>query len=118
MLAPPPRNSLTTVTRLRTNNIFASTPLARPLCYTIMEEVASVARAKGLSIPGGTVEGLIKKGMSAPGAGLPSSMMGDCLAGRPMEVEVGRDEPHSFKSLPARLITLGVGYPGNTVEGG
>lgn len=92
---PPNRNSLTAVTRLRTGHIFASSPTSLPLCHTIMNEVASVARARGLSIPEDTVQRLIDKGRAAPSAGLPSSMMADCLAGRPMEVEVGPSSPRS-----------------------
>lgn len=82
-------NSLTTVTRLKTGHIFDSTPTALPLCYEIMHEVEAVAKAKGLVIPDGTVEGLIKRARAVEGPGMPSSMMADCLAGRPTEVEVG-----------------------------
>ena len=53
-----------------------------------MEEVAAVARAKGLSIPDGTVEGLMNDIRKVDGLGLPSSMMMDHYAARPMEVEV------------------------------
>ena len=53
-----------------------------------MTEVASVARAKGLSIPEDTVDALLGKGTAFGGSGLPSSMMVDCLAGRATEVEV------------------------------
>ena len=53
-----------------------------------MEEVIAVARAKSLIIPEDTLHKLIKRCTDEPGDGLPSSMMADCLAGRPMEVEV------------------------------
>lgn len=53
-----------------------------------MEEVAAVARAKGLSIPDGTPQRLLAKCKEVPGAGLPSSMMADNEAGRATEVEV------------------------------
>jgi ketopantoate reductase len=56
-----------------------------------MAEVAAVARAKGLVVPEGTEEGLIVKCTSVK-EGLPSSMMFDYLAGRPMEVEVSQME--------------------------
>lgn len=81
-------NSLTTVVRLRTNPFFESSEFALPLCYTIMEEVKAVAEAKGLTIPDGTVEKLIKQCTDVGDLGLPSSMMADNFAGRPMEVEV------------------------------
>jgi hypothetical protein len=40
-------------------------------------------------VPEDTVDVLIKRCTDVGGAGLPSSMMADNLAGRPMEVEVG-----------------------------
>ncbi|KAJ9112735.1 hypothetical protein QFC22_006237 [Naganishia vaughanmartiniae] len=52
-----------------------------------MSEVAAVARAKGLHVPEGTEEKLIKQCVDVK-EGLPSSMMFDCIAGRGMEVEV------------------------------
>jgi 2-dehydropantoate 2-reductase len=64
-----------------------ASPAAVKLSYAIMEEVAAVARAKGLKIPEGTVERLIKQCTDVKD-GLPSSMMFDYLAKRPMEVEV------------------------------
>jgi ketopantoate reductase len=54
-----------------------------------MREVEAVAKAKGLTVPEDTVDVLIKRCTDVGGAGLPSSMMADNLAGRPMEVEVG-----------------------------
>ena len=80
-------NSLTTITRQRTNTFFDSSPEALPLCWSIMREVEAVAKAKGLAIPDGTVERLIKECTDVK-TGLPSSMMADNFAGRPMEVEV------------------------------
>lgn len=80
-------NSLTTVTRVKTNRFFESSPEALPLCYTLMREVEAVAKAKGLTIPDGTVDRLIKE-CTDVATGLPSSMMFDNFAGRPMEVEV------------------------------
>jgi hypothetical protein len=80
-------NSLTTVTRIKTNRIFESSDEALPLCYTLMREVEAVAKAKGLNIPKGTVERLIKECTDVK-TGLPSSMMFDNFAGRPMETEV------------------------------
>jgi ketopantoate reductase len=52
-----------------------------------MNEVAAVARAKGLTVPDDTVEKLIKQCTDVK-EGLPSSMLFDHLALRPMEVEV------------------------------
>jgi ketopantoate reductase len=52
-----------------------------------MREVESVAKAKGLNVPEGTVEELMTKCIDVA-AGFSSSMMLDNLAGRPMEVEV------------------------------
>jgi 2-dehydropantoate 2-reductase len=52
-----------------------------------MEEVVAVARAKGMTVPEDTVEKLIKQCTDVK-TGLPSSMMADNFAGRPMEVEV------------------------------
>jgi ketopantoate reductase len=80
-------NSLTTVSRQRTSTFFLSSDEALPLCYTIMREVEAVAKAKGLTIPEGTVDRLIKE-CTVVKAGLPSSMLFDCLAHRAMEVEV------------------------------
>ena len=54
-------NSITTVTRVKTNRFFESSPQALPLCYTVMEEVVSVARAKGMTVPDDTVSKLIKQ---------------------------------------------------------
>ena len=53
-----------------------------------MGEVVQVARAKGLKVPEGTIDKLIEQCTSVK-EGLPSSMLFDYLAGRPMEVEVG-----------------------------
>lgn len=75
------------MTRVKTNRFFESTPEALPLCYTLMREVEAVAKAKGLRIPDGTVDRLIKE-CTDVATGLPSSMMFDNFAGRPMEVEV------------------------------
>lgn len=80
-------NSITTVTRVKTNRFFESSPQALPLCYTVMEEVVAVARAKGMTVPDDTVPKLIKQCTDVT-TGLPSSMMADNFAGRPMEVEV------------------------------
>ncbi|KAK4687482.1 hypothetical protein P7C73_g2632, partial [Tremellales sp. Uapishka_1] len=80
-------NSLTTVSRLRTNRFLDSSPHALTLSYAVMNEVAAVAKAKGLTIPDGTVEKLIQQCVSVK-EGLPSSMLFDCLAKRGMEVEV------------------------------
>ncbi|KAJ9095230.1 hypothetical protein QFC21_005596 [Naganishia friedmannii] len=52
-----------------------------------MAKVPAVARAKGLTVPEGTEEKLMKQCTDVK-EGLPGSMMFDCLAGRPMEVEV------------------------------
>ncbi|KAL1410306.1 hypothetical protein Q8F55_004312 [Vanrija albida] len=81
-------NSLTSVTRLRTNHIFGSSPGAAAFALDLMREVVAVARAKGLTVPEGTEEDLLKQCQAVGGAGLPSSMMFDNEAGRPMEVEV------------------------------
>jgi 2-dehydropantoate 2-reductase len=80
-------NSITTVTRVKTNRFFESSPQALPMCHTVMEEVVAVARAKGMTVPDDTVEKLIKQCTDVK-TGLPSSMMADNFAGRPMEVEV------------------------------
>ncbi|WWC98951.1 hypothetical protein V866_005845 [Kwoniella sp. B9012] len=81
-------NSLTTATRLKTGPFFDSSSQALPLCYTVMREVEAVAKAKGLKIEDGTVDKLIKQCTDVAYPGLPSSMMADNFAGRPMEVEV------------------------------
>jgi ketopantoate reductase len=105
-------NSLTTVTRLRTNRFFESSSEALPLCYTLMSEVEAVAKAKGLNIPEGTVDRLIKECTDVK-AGLPSSMMFDNFAGRPMEVEV------RGYCLPAGMKALNhIGHPGHSGQGG
>lgn len=75
------------MTRVKTNRFFESSPQALPLCYTVMEEVVAVARAKGMTVPDDTVPKLIKQCTDVK-TGLPSSMMADNFAGRPMEVEV------------------------------
>lgn len=56
------------------------------MCRALMGEVHAVARAKGLVIPETKAEELIQTCKSVD-AGLPSSMLFDSLAGRPMEVE-------------------------------
>ncbi|WRT65321.1 uncharacterized protein IL334_002264 [Kwoniella shivajii] len=81
-------NSLTAATGLKTGPFFDSSSQALPLCYTVMREVEAVAKAKGLKIEDGTVEKLIKQCTDVAYPGLPSSMMADNKAGRPMEVEV------------------------------
>lgn len=81
-------NSLTTVTRVRTNHFFASSPGAAEFATKLMDEVVAVARAKGLDIPLDTPATLLARCQVVPGAGLPSSMMMDNEAGRPTEVEV------------------------------
>ena len=60
----------------------------------ILTEASTVARALGLDIPPTTEKELYekcKKGM-VNGKGFPSSMMVDCIDGKPMEVEVGDDD--------------------------
>lgn len=81
-------NSLTALVRIRTNPFFESSQYALPLCKTIMQEVEAVAKAKGLTIPDGKVDELLKQCTDVGGLGLPSSMMADNFQGRPMEVEV------------------------------
>ncbi|GMK58379.1 hypothetical protein CspeluHIS016_0504110 [Cutaneotrichosporon spelunceum] len=81
-------NALTTVTRLRTNQIFASSPGASDFSRSIMNEVVAVARAKGLDVPEDTADDLMRQINEVSGPGLPSSMMMDNEAGRPTEVEV------------------------------
>lgn len=81
-------NALTTVTRLRTNQIFASSPDAAEFSRTLMNEVVAVARAKGLAVPADTADDLLRQVREVGGAGLPSSMMMDNEAGRATEVEV------------------------------
>lgn len=81
-------NSLTTVTRLRTNQIFGSSPGAADLSVALMNEVVAVARAKGLDVPEDTAGKLLAQIQEVGGPGLPSSMMMDNEAGRPTEVEV------------------------------
>lgn len=55
------RNAVTTATQLRTNRFLGASPHALTLSRAIMAEVAAVARAKGLTVPEGTEEGLIVK---------------------------------------------------------
>lgn len=81
-------NTLTASTLLKTGPFFQSSDLALPLCYSIMNEVVAVAKAKGLTVPDGTTEKLIKQCTDVPYPGLPSSMMADVKAQRPTEVEV------------------------------
>ncbi|WVQ77424.1 hypothetical protein IAR50_007110 [Cryptococcus sp. DSM 104548] len=98
-------NSLTAATLLKTGPFFASSDLALPLCYSIMHEVAAVAKAKGLTVPKGKVDELIKTCTDVPYPGLPSSMMADVKAGRASEVEV-------ILGVPVREgIRLGVPVP-------
>ena len=78
---------MTTATQLRTNRFLDASPYALDFSRSIMSEVVEVARAKGLVVPEGTVGKLIKQCTDVK-EGLPSSMMFDYLAGRPMEVEV------------------------------
>ncbi|ODN87113.1 2-dehydropantoate 2-reductase [Cryptococcus wingfieldii CBS 7118] len=92
-------------TLLKTGPFFASSDLALPLCYSIMNEVAAVAKAKGLTVPEGKVEELIKTCTDVEYPGLPSSMMADVKAGRPSEVGV-------ILGVPVREgIRLGVSVP-------
>jgi 2-dehydropantoate 2-reductase len=81
-------NAVTTATQLRTNRFLEASPYALELSRSIMGEVVQVARAKGLTVPEGTIDKLIEQCTSVKG-GLPSSMLFDYLAGRPMEVEFG-----------------------------
>ncbi|ORY30758.1 6-phosphogluconate dehydrogenase [Naematelia encephala] len=81
-------NSLTTVMRCRTGIIFIGSEVGEELCHRVMEEVATVARVKGLTIPEETVERLFQECHRVAQPGLPSSMMFDNQYGRPMEVEV------------------------------
>jgi ketopantoate reductase len=80
-------NAVTTATQLRTNRFLEASPYALDLSRSIMGEVVQVAKAKGLTVPEGTIDKLIEQCTSVKG-GLPSSMLFDYLAGRPMEVEV------------------------------
>jgi len=109
-------NSLTAVARLRTNPFFESTPLALPLCRTIMEEVTAVAKAKGLTIPDGTVDRLLKQCTDVGGLGLPSSMMVDNFEGRPMETEVSLSD--SLADSGSKHRALIPGHPRHTRQRG
>ncbi len=102
-------NSLTTATQLRTNRFLASSPHALTLSYAIMNEVAAVARAKGLNVPDETVEKLIKQCTDVK-EGLPSSMLFDHLAMRPMEVEVSG---HPMFSRIAGRLNRSLDLPGD-----
>jgi len=73
---------------MRTGHFFGSSPGAEEFSVKLMNEVAAVARAKGLKIPDGTPEALLAKCKAMGAPGLPSSMWMDSEAGRPMEVEV------------------------------
>ncbi|OXH21286.1 2-dehydropantoate 2-reductase [Cryptococcus neoformans] len=98
-------NTLTASTLLKTGPFFQSSDLALPLCYSIMNEVVAVAKAKGLTVPDGTTEKLIKQCTDVSYPGLPSSMMADVKAQRPTEVEV-------ILGTPVREgIRLGVPVP-------
>ncbi|KAE8540667.1 hypothetical protein D1P53_003031 [Cryptococcus gattii VGV] len=98
-------NTLTASTLLKTGPFFQSSDLALPLCYSIMNEVVAVAKAKGLTVPDGTTEKLITQCTDVPYPGLPSSMMADVKAQRPTEVEV-------ILGTPVREgIRLGVPVP-------
>ncbi|GHJ89501.1 hypothetical protein NliqN6_5903 [Naganishia liquefaciens] len=80
-------NAVTTATQLRTNRFLEASPQAMMLSRAIMGEVVDVARAKGLTVPDGSVDKLIEQCTSVKD-GLPSSMLDDYVAGRPTEVEV------------------------------
>lgn len=55
------RNAVTTATQLRTNRFLEASPHAMTLSRAIMGEVVDVARAKGLTVPEGTVDKLIEQ---------------------------------------------------------
>jgi hypothetical protein len=91
-----------------------------------MGEVVQVAKAKGLNVPEGTIDKLIEQCTSVK-EGLPSSMLFDYLAGRPMEVEVSRHGRvccclvvHRPRSLLVGWTPLrhAVGNPRDTFERG
>lgn len=63
-----------------------------------MNEVVTVAKAKGLTVPDGTTEKLIKQCTDVPYPGLPSSMMADVKAQRPTEVEVCPCSPNEIQT--------------------
>lgn len=138
----PKRNAVTTATQLRTHRFLGASPHAMTLSRAIMGEVVNVARAKGLTVPEGTVDTLIEqvgfffsrssrrgvqKGVlmawlglgqcTSVKEGLPSSMMFDYLAGRPMEVEVRRrrEDRGEERSSSSRFAA---GYSGDTAAGG
>jgi hypothetical protein len=74
-----------------------------------MGEVVQVAKAKGLNVPEGTIDKLIEQCTSVK-EGLPSSMLFDYLAGRPMEVEVSRHGRACRCVVVRRLRSLLVGW--------
>lgn len=74
------------------------------MCRALMGEVYAVARAKGLDIPDTKADELIQTCKSVE-TGLPSSMLFDSLAARPMEVE-------SILGTPLKEgLRLGVAVP-------
>jgi hypothetical protein len=103
------RNAVTTATQLRTNRFLDSSPYALQLSRSIMGEVVQVAKAKGLNVPEGTVDKLILQCTSVK-EGLPSSMLYDYLAGRPMEVEVSFDPLYQDR----RNNSLTMNYKGHS----
>ncbi|OKL63251.1 hypothetical protein UA08_01845 [Talaromyces atroroseus] len=80
-------NSLTTATLLDTHSWLESSPEAVPMTRRLMNEVIDVGRACGVTaLEHSLTDSLIEKILGMPPIG--SSMQTDCLAGRPLEVDV------------------------------
>ena len=80
------RNSLTTLTQLRTSDFISTSPNAISVARSIITEGISVATAKGIALPEDTLVSMMDKYATLRGS--TSSMLTDALNMKPMEVEV------------------------------
>lgn len=103
-------NSITTMTLMDTRSWLDSSSEAMPVTRQLMNEVIDVARACGVTmLEYGFVDVLIDRILGMPGIG--SSMLTDCKAGRPLEVEVILGYPYrKAKELGLNTPTLNTVY--------
>ncbi len=80
-------SGVSALTRLTLREIF-DTPESRTLYLEVMEEVAAVARAKGVALPEDAATASLNMLLTMPSLPLRGSMAYDQMAGRPLELDM------------------------------
>lgn len=80
-------SGVSALTRLTLPEIF-STPESRSLYLEVMEEVAAVARARGVALPQNAATDALNMVLNMPSMPMRGSMAYDQMAGRPLELDM------------------------------